>query len=161
MQLECPCGTPVMCICLPVKSCAENKQPFFSDPGKYRPSVCPSMRCCVIRELDLAEGIRHVCSLGDSELGKEEPECCRHVCSWCEWQPMISCVQKLWCLVRLVCGLDTCEVLVQCLACNEPCINNCHHHYYYYYLIIIIFHEVRVTDIGLLESLNEFSPWHK
>ena len=77
-----------MCICLLVKSCAENKQPFFSDPGKYRPSVCHSIRCCVIRELNLAEGIRHVCSLGDSELGKVEPECCRHVCSWCEWQPM-------------------------------------------------------------------------
>ena len=54
-----------------------------------------------------------------------------------------------------------CEVLVQCLACNEACINNCHYPYYSYYLIIIIFHEVRVTDTGLLESLNEFSPWHK
>lgn len=64
---------PSMCICLPVKSCAENKQPFFSDPGKYRPNVCPSMRCCVIRELDLAEGIRHVCSLGDSELERLDP----------------------------------------------------------------------------------------
>ena len=73
MQLECPCGTPVMCICLPIKSCPGNKQPFFSDPGEYRPNVCPSMRCCVIRELDLAEGVRHVCSLGDSELGKLEP----------------------------------------------------------------------------------------
>ena len=74
---------------------------------------------------------------------------------------MALCVQKRWCLVRLVCGLDTCEMLVQRLACNEPYINNCYHHCYYYYLITIIFHEVRVTDIGLLESLNEFSPWHK
>lgn len=55
-------------------------------------------------------------------------------------------VQNLRYLVRLLCGLNKCKVLEQCLAYNEHYINNCYYYYYYFYLIIMIFCKARVTD---------------